>query len=278
MKTKSILIIVFILLISKSVFAQTAFKVEVIGKGTPILLFPGFGCTGEVWNETVAELSKNHECHIFTFAGFGNVPPIETPWLATIKDQIITYVKTKKIKNVTLIGHSLGGTLSLWLASQETNLFKKLIIVDALPATAALMIPKYKGEIIPYDNPQSKMMLNMDQKAFDGMNSQSTSFMCMNKEKQKTINEWMRLVDRKTYVHGYIDMLNLDLRKEISKIKIPVVILAASNPDLTTVQNTYKAQYENLPSVKIQYAANSAHFVMYDQPEWFMDKVKLELK
>jgi hypothetical protein len=69
--------------------------------------------------------------------------------------------------------------------------------------------------------------------------------------KNKTINEWMRLVDRKTYVHGYIDMLNLDLRKEISKIKIPVVILAASNPDLTTVQNTYKAQYENLPSVKI---------------------------
>jgi hypothetical protein len=55
---------------------------------------------------------------------------------------------------------------------------------------------------------------------------------------------------RSKKLHGYIDMLNLDLRKEISKIKIPVVILAASNPDLT-VQNTYKAQYENLPSVKM---------------------------
>nr|WP_315157983.1 alpha/beta hydrolase [uncultured Flavobacterium sp.] len=278
MKTKSILIIAFIFLISKSVFSQTAFKVEVKGKGAPVLLFPGFGCTGEVWNETVAELSKNYECHVFTFAGFGNVSPIEKPWLSTIKDQVISYVKTKKIKNATLIGHSLGGTLSLWLASEETNLFKKLILVDALPAAATLMIPNYKGEIIPYDNPQSKMMLAMDQKAFDGMNSQSTSFMCMNKEKQKTINEWMSLVDRKTYVYGYIDMLNLDLRKEISKIKIPVVILAATNPDLTTVQNTYKTQYENLPSVTIYYAANSAHFVMYDQPEWFMDKVKLELK
>jgi hypothetical protein len=53
-------------------------------------------------------------------------------------------------------------------------------------------------------------------------------------------------------------MLNLDLRKEISKIKIPVVILAASNPDLTTVQNTYKAQYENLPSVK-WYANSFCH-------------------
>lgn len=278
MKTKSILVIVFMLLISKSVFSQTAFKVDVKGKGAPVLLFPGFGCTGEVWNETVAELSKNYECHIFTFAGFGNVPPIEEPWLSTIKDQVISYVKTKKIKNATLIGHSLGGTLSLWLASQETNLFKKLIIIDALPASAALMIPNYKGEIIPYENPQSKMMLAMDQKAFNAMNSQSTAYMCLNKEKQKTINEWMNIADRKTYVYGYIDMLNLDLRKEISKIKIPVVILAATNPDLTTVQNTYKAQYENLPAVKIDYAANSAHFVMYDQPEWFIEKVKLELK
>ncbi|KAF2515219.1 alpha/beta fold hydrolase [Flavobacterium foetidum] len=277
MKTKSILIIAFILLISQAVFSQTAFKVDVKGKGAPVLLFPGFGCTGEVWNETVAELSKNHECHIFTFAGFGNVPPIESPWLSTIKNQVISYVKTKKLKNATLIGHSLGGTLSLWLASEETDLFKKIILVDALPASAALMIPNYKGETIPYDNPQSKMMLAMDQKSFNAMNSQSTSFMCLNKEKQQSINEWMSIADRKTYVYGYIDMLNLDLRKEIAKIKIPVVILAATNPDLNTVQNTYKAQYENLPSVKIHYAAKSAHFVMYDQPEWFMEKVTSEL-
>ncbi|WP_291287907.1 alpha/beta hydrolase [Flavobacterium sp.] len=278
MKTKSILLVVLLLLISKPVFSQTAFKVEVKGKGAPVLLFPGFGCTGEMWNETVAELSKNYECHIFTFAGFGNVPPIESPWLSTIKNQVVSYVKTKKLKKATLIGHSLGGTLSLWLASEETNLFKKVIIVDALPASAALMIPNYKGEVIPYDNPQSKMMLAMDQKAFNAMNSQTVSYMCLNKEKQKTISEWMNAVDRKTYVYGYIDMLNLDLRNEIAKIKIPVVILAATNPDLATVQNTYKAQYEKLPSVKIYYAANSAHFVMYDQPEWFMEKIKSEIQ
>ena len=278
MKTKSIVVVVFMLIISQSVLSQTAFKVDVKGKGAPVLLFPGFGCTGEVWNETVTELSKNYECHIFTFAGFGNVPPIEGPWFSTIKNQVISYVKTKKIKKATLIGHSLGGTLSLWLASGESNLFKKLILVDALPASAVLMIPNYKGEVISYDNPQSKMMLAMDQKSFNAMNSQLTSYMCLNKEKQKIINDWMNVVDRKTYVYGYIDMLNLDLRKEIAKIKIPVVILAATNPDLATVQNTYNAQYEKLPSVKIYYAANSAHFVMCDQLEWFMGKIKSEIQ
>ena len=277
MKTKSIFI-VFVLLISKSVFSQTSFKVEIKGKGDPVLLFPGFGCTGQVWDETVAEISKTHECHIFTFAGFGNVPPIEGPWLSKIKNEIIFYVKDKKLKKPTLMGHSLGGTLSLWLASKETDLFKKAIVVDGLPASAALMIPNYKGEVIPYDNPQSEMMLTMDENAFNTMNAQSISYMCFNKEKQKTIAEWMKIADRKTYVYGYIDMLNLDLRNEIAKIKIPVVILAATNPNLSTVQNTYNNQYKNLPSVKIHYAENAAHFVMYDQPEWFMEKVKSEIK
>ncbi len=277
MKTKSIFI-VFVLLISKSVFSQTSFKVEIKGKGDPVLLFPGFGCTGQVWDQTVAEISKTHECHIFTFAGFGNIPPVEGPWFSIIKNEIIFYVKDKKLKKPTLMGHSLGGTLGLWLASTETDLFKKVIVVDGLPASAALMIPNYKGEVIPYDNPQSEIMLTMDENAFNTMNAQSISYMCFNKEKQKTIAEWMKIADRKTYVYGYIDMLNLDLRNEIAKIKIPVVILAATNPNLSTVQNTYNNQYKNLPSVKIHYAENAAHFVMYDQPEWFMEKVKSEIK
>jgi pimeloyl-ACP methyl ester carboxylesterase len=66
--------------------------------------------------------------------------------LATIKIRSFP-VKTKKLKNATLIGHSLGGTLSLWLPLRKPICSKKLIIVDALPATAALMIPNYKEKL-----------------------------------------------------------------------------------------------------------------------------------
>ena len=278
MKKSFLFVLLFSLLAFEFSYSQSAFKVDVKGKGKPVLLFPGFGCTGEVWNESVAELSKTNECHIFTFAGFGNVPAINTPWLSQIKNEVIAYVKANKLKNATLIGHSLGGTLSLWLASEETSLFSKIIAVDAIPCAASLMLPNYTGQVIPYDNPQSKMMLEMDQKAFEMMNAQSTAFMCLNKEKQQTINQWMNTADRKTYVYGYVDLLNLDLRKEIAKIKIPVIVLAASRPNLETVQKTYKEQYSNLPSATIYYAENSAHFVMYDQPDWYLSNVKKNMK
>ncbi len=260
-----------------SIYAQNSFQVKVIGKGEPVFLFPGFGCTSELWNETVLELSKTHECHIFTFAGFGGVKPIEMPWFNSIKEDIIAYTKTQKTNKPTLIGHSLGGTLSYWLAATEPNLFKKVIAVDALPCSAALMIPNYTGAKIPYDNPQSKMMMQMDEVTFQGMNTQQIQFMCKNKEKHSSIIQMMQQSDRKTYVYGYIDMLNLDLREEVAKIKIPVVVLAATFPDKATVEKTYQSQFEKLPAVQILYADNAAHFVMYDQPEWFIQNLKQNL-
>lgn len=278
MKTVTFFILSLVSAVLTDLYAQKSFEVTVKGKGAPILLFPGFGCTGELWNETVAELSKTNECHIFTFAGFGDVAPIESPWFSKIKDDVLLYVKNNKIKKATLLGHSLGGTLSYWLAATEPDLFKKIIAVDALPCSAALMIPNYNGENIPYDNPQSKMMLQMDETSFQAMNTQTVGFMCKNVEKQKEIIAMMNKTDRKTYVHGYVDMLNLDLREEIAKIKIPVVILAATFPDKETVEKTYHAQFEKLPTVKILYADNAAHFVMYDQPEWFIKNVKENLK
>lgn len=273
MKT-SILILLFAgMFCSATSFSQISFNVIIKGQGKPVLLFPGFGCTGQVWDETVAQVSKTHKCYIFTFAGFGDVKPIEIPWFATIKTDLEKYITSNRLTNSTLIGHSIGGTLSLWLASSNPEWFEKIILIDALPASAALMIPNYNGEKLLYDNPQSKSMLEMSDADFQNMNNQSVQYMCNNKEKQKVIAKMLNQSDRKTYVYGYIDMLNLDLRSEITKIKTPVMILAATNPTLETVTKTYLEQYKNLTSVTILYAENAAHFVMFDQPEWFLSQI-----
>lgn len=270
---KLALIITFVFTIV-SVHAQhPAFTVTVTGKGAPVLLFPGFTCTGEVWQETVATLSKTNECHVFTFAGFGNTPAIEKPWLPQIKEQVIAYVKQLQLKKPVIIGHSLGGTLGLWLAATETGMFKKIIVVDALPASGALMVPNYKSADMQYDNPYSKQLLEMDSTKFAAMAKQSAAFMTLKKEKQEQLMHWIQVADRATYVYGYIDMLKLDLREDIAKITVPVVILAATYPDRKVIEQTYNNQYRQLPGKTIFYADNAAHFVMYDQPVWFLQKI-----
>ncbi|QHI37420.1 N-formylmaleamate deformylase [Kordia antarctica] len=282
MKTLKNLVLVVAILFTFTAQSQSqekSFEVEVIGKGNPILLFPGFSCTGDVWNETVKELSKTYECHVFTFAGFGTVAPIETPWLETIKKDVEAYVQRKKLQKPTIIGHSMGGSLALWLASTNQNTYKNLIIIDGLPSIGALMIPNFSSENVTHDNPFSKQQFAMDDEAFKTMATQMAAGMTFNKEKQSTITSWMIQADRKTYVYGYVDLLKLDLREQIQNIKIPVTILAAvSFYPKKQVEELYTKQYQKLAKKDIIYVDDSAHFIMFDKPDWFLTQMKTILK
>lgn len=279
MKTMHKLIVSLLSLSFSLVSAQyKAFEVEVSGTGQPILLFPGFTCTGEVWEETVAELSKTHECHVFTFAGFGEVPPLEKPWLPKIKTAVQEYTKEKRLVDPIIIGHSLGGALGLWLATEENHPYSKLIVVDALPATGALMIPDFKSENMAYESPWNRQLLEMEEAAFEQMATQMASGMVLDTEKHPLLKQWIINADRETYVYGYTDLLKLDLRQDIARIDIPVTILAATHPyGLEMAKSTYEAQYQALDNYAIAFAEGAAHFIMYDNPTWFLDHIKKNL-
>ncbi|MEO0527058.1 MAG: alpha/beta hydrolase [Bacteroidota bacterium] len=275
---KSTLLIVLLSFCIASKAQNEPFEVKVMGEGQPILLFPGFTCTGDVWKETVEEISQNYQCHVFTFAGFGGLAPIEKPWLPKIKQGVIDYVSENKLIDPIVVGHSLGGTLGLWLASEENSLFAKIIVVDALPSTGALMIPNFKSENMVYDSPYNKQMLAMEDDTFKQTATQMASFMTLTEEKRPQLIDWILQSDRETYVYGYTDLLKLDLREDISKITSPVTILAATYPyGMEGAKQTYTMQYKNLKSYDIDYAEGSAHFIMYDRPEWFLNKIKEEL-
>lgn len=279
MKTIQKLIASVLLLSLSLVSAQyKAFEVEVSGAGQPILLFPGFTCTGEVWEDTVTELSKTYECHVFTFAGFGDVPPLEKPWLPKIKIAVQEYTKEKQLENPMIIGHSLGGALGLWLTTEENHPYSKLILVDALPATGALMIPNFKSENMAYESPWNQQLLEMDEAAFAQMATQMAAGMVLDTEKHPLLKQWIINADRETYVYGYTDLLKLDLRQDIANIDIPVTILAATHPyGLEMAKSTYDSQYSALDAYNIQFAEGSAHFIMYDKTTWFMEQLKKHL-
>ena len=280
MKTIKNMLLMTISVISLTLSAQNkAFEVKVSGAGEAILFFPGFTCPGEVWEDIVAELSKTNECHVFTFAGFGNVPPIEKPWLPKIKEELSQYITHKKLQHATIVGHSLGGVLGLWLAADDKFDFSKIIVVDALASTGALMMPNFDSASIVYDNPYNQALLDMDAKSFGLMADQMVIGMALNKDKHAQLKTWILNTDRETYVYGYTDLLKLDLRESLAKIKVPVTILAATQPyGEEAVLKIYSEQYKNLAKYNIKFATESAHFIMFDQPEWLLNNIIEALK
>jgi len=274
---KQILAVALISFTFSSVFANEAkIQVTITGSGSPIVFLPGFGCPGEVWKDIVEPFKANHACHTISYPGFTGIAAPDTMWYQTVIEQVQDYVATHFDEKPILIGHSIGGTIAMELAIRKTNC-SKVILVDALPCYANLMMPGVPIETITHDSPYNKQILAMDDAQFQGMVRQMTDFMVRNENKKQVIFDWIKQADRKSYTYGYTDLLKTDLRQSIASIEIPVLVLAAVPFSLEQTEKIITDQFKQLPNKKIAYIENSAHFIMYDQPEWLISQIELFL-
>jgi pimeloyl-ACP methyl ester carboxylesterase len=256
------------------VSAQTpAIYTEESGKGNVILFLPGFTSPGSVWDETISNLEGDFNSIKVSYAGFNGLPAIEMPWYATIKEELLQYIEEKNLENITIIGHSMGGTLAADIASSIPTKIKELVLVDALPCMRAVMMPGVPAEAIQYESPYNTQMLLQTDGARGAMAQMMSVNMTNNKEKVALLTKWSLEADKETFVYGYTDLLKLDLRSELSKITAKVLILGAPFPNADLVTKNYMEQYANLGQKEIVVAADSKHFIMFDQPQWLCDQV-----
>jgi len=275
-KSKVVLMLLFV--ISISFGQEKAIKVEVLGKGDPVLFLPGFITPGSVWKETVQHLTTKNESHLFSYAGFNGMAPIEMPWYKNVKEAIFTYIEKKDLTNIRIVGHSMGGNLAVDIASRFPKRVKKMVIVDALACMREVMMPGVPENALQYNSPYNKNLLNMKADQFKGMASNMAGYMTINKEKAAVLTKWILEADRTTYVYGYTDLLKLDLRDKLSAIKTKTLILGASFPDVAVTKAHFEKQYANLSNKTIEMVVDSKHFIMFDQPTWFYTKVNTFLE
>lgn len=268
---KQFFLLVAVAFCSLPMFAQSnAIKVQVKGEGIPVLFLPGFACSGAVWNSTINQLSPGMQAHVVTYAGFDGVAPIEMPWYPALKAALIAYVQQLKAQQVYVVGHSMGGNLATELAASLPEKVTKIVLVDAIPCMREVMMPGVPAESIVYDAPYNQQMIKMDSTAMQQYARMMAGNMTNNKEAAETITQWAMQADRTTYVYGYVDLLKLDLRNELPKIKADVLILGAPFPNKEIVAANYAKQYAQLAQKQMEFASNSKHFIMYDAPEWLI--------
>ncbi|HEX8561755.1 MAG TPA: alpha/beta hydrolase [Flavobacterium sp.] len=279
---KTIASLVLLFTITAAMSQSKAFEVDVLGKGQPIILIPGYSCSGSVWDETADYLKGNYELHILTLAGFAGVAPIDGPFLPAVRDQIIQYVKDKHLKKPMLIGHSLGAFMSLYVCSAEPDLFGKVIAVDGVPFISALNDPNTTVELLK-DNPRYNMDAAISsfraiptEGYIDNMTA-AMLYQVNDTVRARQIATWSSKSDRATLGRALIEMSLTDIRKDIATIKSPVLVLASLFGTADQSQRIYSQQYSALPNATIK-VANSKHFIMYDVPEWFYAELDLFLK
>lgn len=267
--------------------AQTYFKVEVAGKGKPMILIHGLYCTADVWKETIERYKKEYEIHTLTLAGFGGNPAnLNDHFLESVKDDLLAYIKVKNLKKPVLMGHSMGGFLSFWAASSAPGTFSKVIAVDGLPFLTVLQMPGATAEGAKPMAANMRTMMSRDQSEEQTEASQKMilSSMITSPERIALVAAVGKKSDNKTQGQVMYEMFTTDLRENTAAIDCPVLLLGAwiayKDYGVTheSITAAYTAQVANIKNAKVEITDTGKHFILYDEPVWFYEKVDAFLK
>ncbi len=285
---KKLAILLLVLFIQNSTFCQNKenqypFDVKVKGNGNPIILIPGLACSGEVWSRTVDSLQNMYQCHIMTLAGFSEQEPInlDKGYLPIIEKGIKSYIQNELNNKPIIIGHSLGGFIAMSLASSNSELLEKIIIVDSYPFMSAAYNPKATEEnVMPQAKMMKEMILSAPDSTYSKQQEMTMSTMMNDPENIKLATQWSMESSKETIAQAMYELMTTDLRDKVSTIKIPTLVLGswygAKDYGITKdmVKKTFESQFQNAPFRNIQIADKAKHFIMWDESSWFYERVK----
>jgi pimeloyl-ACP methyl ester carboxylesterase len=94
------------------------------GTGFPVILIHGFCETHEVWNEIAQELSIHNRVLCIDLPGFGSSELPPTPFsLLAVAEKINQLLEGLAIFKAVVIGHSLGGYVTLAMVENNPSMF-----------------------------------------------------------------------------------------------------------------------------------------------------------
>lgn len=244
--------------------------------GQAIILIPGLASGPWVWNDTVARLRGRNSIYVLTLPGFDGTKPIPGTTLESLSRDLAALIETRKIPKPVLVGHSLGGILSLAFAADHSDLIAGVIAVDALavfPGTEAVtgdraaLGERVRAQLAGQGAEQFKLGQQAYMKRIGSVDD-ATAMMLAERTSRSDIGATADFAAQ---------AMTVDLRPRLAGIKVPVVEISPFNaPDFAAMgidesrkTGYYRSLLSGIPNVDVVSIAGARHFVMFDQPEKF---------
>ena len=262
-------------------FASQRISVEVKGSGPDVILIPGLSSSPRVWDSTVAALPgyRYHLVHVAGFAGKAPGANASGEVVAPVAEEIARYIREAKLKRPAIIGHSLGGTLAMMVASKHPQLASKVMVLDMVPFMAALFGgPGATPETVrPIAEQMRTGIANGTGEARKAMAAQTIAGMVRTESLRPAAIAHSLDSDAKVSAQAMYELILLDQRPALKSITVPMQVLWVRAPSapITDEQMAqfYKLSYANVPQAKLTQVPNSYHFIMWDAPEAFQREV-----
>ena len=246
--------------------------------GQTLVLIPGLASDKSVWNETVNAFS-DYDIRLVQVGGFAGAVAPDGQSIEKVSAAIIEHLNDTPGQNTTLIGHSLGGYLSLNIALEAPDLIDEIIVVDSLPYLAGMMMPGATPEqAAQMAQGMSAQMKAMSKAQFQAQQKMGLARLVKDKSYLPTLESWSETSEQAVIADLISALLSADLRNDLSSLTIPTTVLMAYDPSMGVPQvqlkSLFEAQYSQAPDVKIEVIQDSYHFIMIDQTEVFKEVIR----
>ncbi|MAT42570.1 MAG: alpha/beta hydrolase [Anaerolineaceae bacterium] len=242
---------------------------EVFGRGKPVILLHGWLGSWGLWQETMTYLGQYYRCYALDFWGFGEsgrkLDTYQVPDFVALVNQ---FMDQMGIINAPLVGHSMGGTVSLLTAISHPDRISKVTIIGSPIVGTSLALPlKFAGNRFI----ASVLFRFFDQfravmRAASPLISRDPRFPdMMDRDLSKTTLE--------SFLTSIASLHKTDLRPQLSTLKIPVMGMFGHRDNIVS-PNQWKPLLAGLPNARIERFPKAGHFIMLDEPPAFMQIVK----
>jgi len=246
----------------------------VVGKGKPLVCLHGTG-QASAWKNVLKEFPGNFQVIALDWPGYGKSSQIYIPHTVEFFIKILeTFVKKLDLEKFSLVGHSMGGAITIGFTLKFPEKVEKLVLVDSyglgnklnrhLLMALGLKLPMAYDvgwHLMSKNNFVSKSLIRASlvnkEAATDEYVKEIQEAMKDNKLRD-ACKLWAKEEIR---LHG----TTTNYSGQLSKLKLPIFFLHGRKDRLFPVKWSQNA-HQNLPNSKIKVFENTGHITLTDRP------------
>ncbi len=242
---------------------------EVHGRGKPVILLHGWLGSWGLWQETMTFLGQYYRTYALDFWGFGESgKKLESYQVTDFVDLVIQFMDQMGISKSPLIGHSMGGTVSLLAASFFPERISKVAIIGSPIVGTSLALPlKLAGY-----KPIAKILFR-----FFGLFRKIMHWISPKICQDPRFPDMMDRDLSKTTLNSFLISINslqkTDLRVLLQTAKFPTLGVFGNKDNIVSPDQGQELK-ACISNAQIEWFPDAGHFIMLDEPSKFMKTIK----
>ncbi|GAB1422584.1 alpha/beta hydrolase [Anaerolineales bacterium] len=244
---------------------------EVYGRGRPVILLHGWLGSWALWRETIEELSKEFRLYALDFFGFGDSMDKSSSSFSVnnFVDLVKEFMERLGIVKAPLIGHSMGGTVSLGVAVKyPENVVKVIVIGSPVNGESLNFILKLSGNPL-----NARVIWTFPSLLHLFLRGYSYLMAKDGKRLGKMISEDTSKLSMDSFFQSIGTLHRTDLRHQLYHVQMPILGIYGRH-DIIVKPSQGKVLLKAAPNSQEAWFRESGHFPMMDEPDLFFQTVR----